>query len=62
MSGLVRVSVSVDSDLLERIDQLCDERHYASRSDAFRLCFTRLSRPPPGKQCSVRFRGSYAGL
>ncbi len=39
MSGLVRMSVSVESELLERIDQLCDERHYASRSDAFRRVF-----------------------
>ena len=39
MSGLVRMSVSVESDLLERIDRLCAERRFASRSDAFRQVF-----------------------
>ena len=39
MSGLVRMSVSVESELLDQIDRLCDEHRFASRSDAFRQVF-----------------------
>lgn len=31
-----RVSISIDDDLLEAIDRLCDHRRYSSRSEAFR--------------------------
>ena len=39
MSGLVRVTITMESDLLEEIDRLCKERRFASRSDGFRQLF-----------------------
>ena len=36
MSELVRFGVSLDSDLLEHFDALCERRGYASRSEALR--------------------------
>lgn len=36
MSSLVRFSVSLESDLLERFDRYCEEQHYATRSEAVR--------------------------
>ena len=63
MPGLTRTSVSLETELLERIDQLCAEGRFASRSDAFRRVFqeiltasawrsaqstTATASPPPG--------------
>ena len=39
MSGLVRVTITIESDLLEEIDRLCKDRRFASRSDGFRQLF-----------------------
>jgi CopG family transcriptional regulator, nickel-responsive regulator len=39
MPGLVRMSVSLEPELLERIDQLRADGRFASRSDAFRRLF-----------------------
>jgi CopG family nickel-responsive transcriptional regulator len=36
MGTTIRFGVSLDSDLLERFDALCDERGYQSRSEAIR--------------------------
>lgn len=36
MSDIVRFSVSVEDDLLERFDQYCNEEHFATRSEAVR--------------------------
>ena len=36
MSDLVRFSVSLESDLLERFDRYCDEHELATRSEAIR--------------------------
>ncbi|MGO9917184.1 MAG: ribbon-helix-helix domain-containing protein [Isosphaeraceae bacterium] len=33
-------SISIESDLLEAIDRLCEERRFASRSDGFRQLFS----------------------
>ena len=39
MAGLARMSISVESELLEQIDRLCADGRFASRSDAFRRVF-----------------------
>ncbi len=39
MAGLVRMSVSLEPELLEQIDRLCADGRFASRSDAFRRVF-----------------------
>jgi CopG family nickel-responsive transcriptional regulator len=39
MASLVRMSISLESELLEQIDRLCADGHFASRSDAFRRLF-----------------------
>jgi nickel-responsive transcriptional regulator NikR len=39
MAALVRMSISLESELLEQIDRLCDDGRFASRSDAFRRLF-----------------------
>ncbi len=36
MGQTIRFGVSLDSDLLERFDALCAERHYQTRSEAIR--------------------------
>jgi CopG family nickel-responsive transcriptional regulator len=36
MSNLTRIGVALDADLLERFDQLIEERGYQNRSEAFR--------------------------
>lgn len=36
MGKTIRFGVSLDSDLLERFDALCDERSYQTRSEAIR--------------------------
>lgn len=36
MGQTIRFGVSLDSDLLEKFDQLCDERCYQTRSEAIR--------------------------
>lgn len=36
MGSTIRFGVSLDSDLLERFDTLCDERGYQTRSEAIR--------------------------
>ena len=36
MSDLARIGVAIDSDLLEKFDQLIAERGYTNRSEAFR--------------------------
>jgi CopG family nickel-responsive transcriptional regulator len=36
MSGLSRIGVAIDSDLLDRFDRLIEERGYTNRSEAFR--------------------------
>jgi CopG family nickel-responsive transcriptional regulator len=36
VTSLVRFSVSLESDLLERFDHYCQEQHYATRSEAVR--------------------------
>jgi CopG family nickel-responsive transcriptional regulator len=36
MSGLSRIGVAIDSDLLERFDRLIAQRKYTNRSEAFR--------------------------
>ncbi len=36
MSGLSRIGVAIDSDLLEKFDRLIGQRGYTSRSEAFR--------------------------
>lgn len=36
MGATIRFGVSLDSDLLERFDALCDERGYQTRSEAIR--------------------------
>jgi len=36
MSKIVRFSVSLEDDLLERFDRYCDEQQYATRSEAVR--------------------------
>lgn len=36
MSEIVRFSVSLEDDLLERFDRYCDEQQYATRSEAVR--------------------------
>jgi CopG family nickel-responsive transcriptional regulator len=39
MAGLVRMSVSLEPELLEQIESLCAAGRFASRSDAFRRVF-----------------------
>jgi nickel-responsive transcriptional regulator NikR len=39
MASLVRMSISLESELLEQIDRLCDDGRFASRSDTFRRVF-----------------------
>jgi len=36
MSEIVRFSVSLESDLLEKFDRFCSEEHFATRSEAIR--------------------------
>ena len=36
MSGLSRIGVAIDSDLLDKFDQLIGQRGYTNRSEAFR--------------------------
>src|SRR5215469_13964545 len=36
MSGLSRIGVAIDCDLLDRFDRLIEERGYTNRSEAFR--------------------------
>ncbi len=36
MSNLTRIGVALDADLLERFDQLIEQRGYPNRSEAFR--------------------------
>lgn len=36
MSEIVRFSVSLEDDLLERFDRFCQQEHYATRSEAIR--------------------------
>ena len=36
MSGLSRIGVAIDSDLLEKFDELIGQRGYTNRSEAFR--------------------------
>ncbi len=36
MSGLSRIGVAIDSDLLEKFDRLIGQRGYTNRSEAFR--------------------------
>ena len=36
MSGLSRIGVAIDSDLLEKFDRLIAQRGYSNRSEAFR--------------------------
>lgn len=36
MSGLSRIGVAIDSDLLDKFDQLISQRGYTNRSEAFR--------------------------
>lgn len=36
MSGIVRFSVSVEGDLLEKFDRFCQEEQFATRSEAVR--------------------------
>jgi len=36
MSEIVRFSVSLESELLEKFDRFCEEEHYATRSEAIR--------------------------
>lgn len=36
MSGIVRFSVSVEGELLEKFDQFCQEEQFATRSEAVR--------------------------
>jgi CopG family nickel-responsive transcriptional regulator len=36
MSGLSRIGVAIDSELLEKFDQLISKRGYTNRSEAFR--------------------------
>ena len=36
MSGLSRIGVAIDTDLLEKFDRLIAERKYTNRSEAFR--------------------------
>jgi CopG family nickel-responsive transcriptional regulator len=36
MSGLSRIGVAIDADLLEKFDRLIDQRGYPNRSEAFR--------------------------
>jgi CopG family nickel-responsive transcriptional regulator len=36
MSGLSRIGVAIDTDLLERFDKLIEQRGYTNRSEAFR--------------------------
>ena len=36
MSGLSRIGVAIDTDLLEKFDRLIAERNYTNRSEAFR--------------------------
>ena len=36
MGTTIRFGVSLDSDLLERFDTLCDQRGYETRSEAIR--------------------------
>jgi CopG family transcriptional regulator, nickel-responsive regulator len=36
MSDIVRFSISLESDLLEKFDRYCEEQHLATRSEAFR--------------------------
>src|ERR1700682_5795108 len=36
MSGLSRIGVAIDSELLEKFDQLINKRGYTNRSEAFR--------------------------
>ena len=39
MAGLLRMSISLEPELLEQIDRLCADGRFASRSDAFRRLF-----------------------
>jgi len=36
VSDLVRFSVSLEADLLERFDRYCEDQHFATRSEAIR--------------------------
>ena len=36
MGGTIRFGISLDSDLLEKFDRLCQERSYPTRSEAIR--------------------------
>jgi len=36
MSGLSRIGVAIDTDLLEKFDRLIEQRGYTNRSEAFR--------------------------
>lgn len=36
MSNLTRIGVAIDADLLEKFDQLIEQRGYSNRSEAFR--------------------------
>lgn len=36
MSNLTRIGVAIDTDLLEKFDELIEQRGYANRSEAFR--------------------------
>ncbi|MEF8889430.1 MAG: nickel-responsive transcriptional regulator NikR [Desulfohalobiaceae bacterium] len=36
MGGTIRFGISLDSDLLEKFDRLCQERNYPTRSEAIR--------------------------
>ena len=36
MSGLSRIGVAIDSELLDKFDQLISKRGYTNRSEAFR--------------------------
>ncbi len=36
MGGTIRFGISLDSDLLEKFDRVCEERNYPTRSEAIR--------------------------
>jgi CopG family nickel-responsive transcriptional regulator len=36
VGGTIRFGISLDSDLLEKFDKLCEERNYPTRSEAIR--------------------------
>jgi CopG family nickel-responsive transcriptional regulator len=52
VSSLVRISIAIESHLLTQLDQLFEERSYASRSDGFRQVFREvLTQSAWSKEC-----------